>query len=77
MIRFIKHKQIKVNNYLGEKLINKEINWPLDGYIWEKQLHINNYLGDKIINKEINWSLASYNWEKQLKSYKENIWKTN
>ena len=52
-MRFTKHKQIKVNNYLAEKLINEEINWPLDSYIWEKQLHIDNYLGDKIIKKLI------------------------
>ena len=29
-----------VNNNLGDKLINEEINWPLDSYIREKQLHI-------------------------------------
>ena len=29
-IRFINVKKIKVNNYLGDKLINEKINWPLD-----------------------------------------------
>ena len=33
----MKRKQIKVNNYLGDKLINEEINCPLASYIWEKQ----------------------------------------
>ena len=31
-MKFIKHKPIRVSNFLGDKLINEEINWPLDSY---------------------------------------------
>ena len=37
-MRFIKRKQIKVNNCLGDKLMNEKIYWPLDSYISENQL---------------------------------------